>query len=407
MAREWTSPGLILIAALAACRTAAPPRITRLPDPTRPPLAGNPLTPAQVDAAQAAVARAEAGDFDGSAASRRSLPPGHPVGALVGLEVRFLKGEKVAGEALGLTKANPGYGSAWAFLALAASGESDLRGALAAARMAASLQPEAGWDRMTREFESGLLASLLAEGKAMLAAGDAQSALSRAREASQVSPDSAAAHLLAVRALLLLKDTRAAAALVPALPDTSEGLELKGQVAEALGQWDLALELYSRLPAEYPRRCELVAAARQGLRRSDAPPYLTRAFAASPVDRKGLAAIIAWEVPVLGKAAGDAVPVFEDVVQLAEGRDIVIVARAGVIPGDAIARRFGPGRVVSPRELGAALQRLAKALGKPAPLFCGDGDHLCLELPEVVNGETAATLVRRVAGGSGEPCAQR
>ncbi len=55
---------------------------------------------------------------------------------------------------------------------------------------------------------------------------------------------------------------------------------------------------------------------------------------------------------------------FEDVVQLQERRDIVTVARAGVIPGDPIARRFGPNRVVSPRELAATLERLASGAGK-------------------------------------------
>jgi hypothetical protein len=206
--------------------------------------------------------------------------------------------------------------------------------------------------------------------------------------------------------LLTLRDARGAAELVPALPDSGEGLELKGAVAETLGQWDLALELYTRLPADDPHRCRLVAGARQRLRRSNAPPYLTKAFAESTLDRKGLAAIIAWEVPTLGKAGAGTVPVFEDVVQLAEGPDIVVVARAGVIPGDAIEHRFGPGRIVSSRDLAAALERLARALGRPAPVFCGVRDHGCLALPDVVNGEAAATLVRKVAGGSGEPCTQ-
>ncbi len=77
---------------------------------------------------------------------------------------------------------------------------------------------------------------------------------------SRPPPGPSAGRFLAVRALLALHDTRGAAELVPGLPDTAEGLELKGNVAQALGQWDLALEFYNRLPADAPRRCELIAA---------------------------------------------------------------------------------------------------------------------------------------------------
>ena len=46
------------------------------------------------------VAAAENGDFEASEQKLRQVPPGHPVWALASLEVRFLRGEKVAGQAL-------------------------------------------------------------------------------------------------------------------------------------------------------------------------------------------------------------------------------------------------------------------------------------------------------------------
>jgi len=378
-----------------------------VPDPTRPPLAGKTLTPDQADAARLAVGLAEAGDFTGAAAAARAIPPGHPVGALVALEVSFLRGEPVAAGALALARTNPGYASAWAFLALAARGEGDARGALVAARTAAGLQPDAGWDRMASEIEAGIVGGLLAEGQARLDAGDPQGALDRAQDASRIAPENGAARLLSVRAFLAQGDAHRAAELVPALPDSGDGLELKGRVAEALGQWDLAAEFFGRLPASYPHRCELLAEARQRARFADAPPYLRKAMGESPLNRKGLAAIIAWEVPSLAASAGGAVPVLEDVVQLPEGRDIVTVARAGVMPGDPIARRFAPERTVTPRELATALERLAKVLGKPAPVWCGADEHGCRRLPELVDGESAAELVLDVAGQGGEPCPHR
>ncbi len=407
MRRAASRFALAAVVALAACRSTAPLQIRRMPDPTRPPIAGPALTPAQLEAAREAVAAAEGGEVSKGEESLRLLPAGHPVRALAGLELRFLRGEDVLAEAKALATANPGYGSAWGLVVLAARREGDERAALAAARTASGLQPNAGWGRVATELESAVVDRLVAQGNALLRSGDAAGALSRAREALQTGPGAVDGRFLAVRALLALRDTRGAAELVPGLPDTAEGLELKGNVAQALGQWDLALEFYTRLPGDSPHRCELIAGARRRLRLSDAPPYLTHALAARPLRRAGLAAIIAWEVPALAADAARAVPVFEDVVQLQERRDIVTVARAGVIPGDAIARRFGPKRVVGARELAATLDRLATVLRRPAPRWCGAAARGCLQLPETVDGEAAAALVRRVAGEGGDPCAQR
>jgi tetratricopeptide (TPR) repeat protein len=398
---------LAAVVALAACRSTVPLQIRRMPDPTRPPLAGPALTSAQLKAAREAVAAAEAGQASKGEKSLQLLPAGHPVRALAGLELAFLRGEAVLAQAEALAAANPGYGSAWGLVVLAARREGDDRAALAAARTASGLQPDAGWGRVASEIESALVERLVAQGDVLLRSGDAAGALAHAREALKSAPGAIGGRLLAVRALLALHDTRGAAELVPGLPDTAEGLELKGNVAQALGQWDLALEFYTRLPADSSHRCELISDARRRLRLSEAPPYLTHALAARPLRRAGLAAIIAWEVPALAGDAVGAVPVFEDVVQLQERRDIVTVARAGVIPGDPIARRFGPNRVVGPRELAATLDRLAEVLRRPAPRWCGAAAPGCSQLPETVDGEAAAALVRRVAGEGGDPCAQR
>jgi tetratricopeptide (TPR) repeat protein len=382
---------LAMAVAATACRSTAPSRIERVPDP---------LMAAQAEAVRGAVAAAEGGDFRAAEQKLREVPPGHPAWALASLEVRFLQGEKVGGQALEFAGTVPGYGSAWAFAVVAARREGDVRGALTAARRAAELQPAQGWDRLAEELEGALTAT-------MLQRGDGAGALARAREALEVNPGASSARIVAVRALLMLNDTRGAAELVPGLPDTAEALEVKGAVAEALGQWDLAVDLYGRLPSDNPRRCQLLESARRELRLTNAPPYLTEALAANPLRRKGLAAIVAWEAPALANRASGSVPVFGDVVQLQGARDMVTVARTGVMPGDPIAQRFNPEVTVSPSELEATLERLGKALGKPAPRWCSDGRSDCLKLPDIVDGESAAALVRRVAGGGGDPCAQR
>jgi tetratricopeptide (TPR) repeat protein len=406
-ARSSLVAALAVAVVAASCRTAAPPAITKVPDPVATPPSERPLTPAQTDALRAAVGEAERGDFAASARYLREVPQDHPAGTLAALEVRYLHGENVAKEALALAASEPAYGAAWGFAAQAARREGDLRQALDAARRADVLQPGGGWARVADEVERTWVGKVLDEGVALLKQGRPRQALDRAHEVLGVEAQAVGARVLAVRALLALGDTRGAAALVPGLPDTSDGLELKGEVAEAQGHFDLAVEMYGRLPASDARRCGLLATARRGLRLADAPPYLTRALASRPLDRKGLAAIVAFEAPTLASHGNGSVPVFEDVVQLPERGDIVAAARAGVITGDPVTHRFAPNRTVSPSELAGTLDRLAAALGRPRPQWCEGGSSTCLTLPDVVDGRSADALVLDVAGGGGEPCAQR
>jgi tetratricopeptide (TPR) repeat protein len=397
----------VVAVALASCRTAAPPAISRMPDPVRPPGVGAPLSPEEAEVARAAVAHAEIGEFAAATKALGALPPSHPVRQLAELEVRFLAGEAVAAQARIFAASLPGYGSAWGFATIAARREGDLRAALTSARRAAELQPDAGWGSLIGELEQAQIAPLLAEGHALLQRGDAQGALTSARQVLDQSPNTVEARYLAVRAMLELHNTNDAAEMVPGLPDSSEGLELKGSVALALGQWELALEVFTRLPSGYPHRCQLVETARRNLRFANAPPYVTVALGAKILRRGALAAIVAAEVPSLAERASGPVSVFEDVVQLPESGDIIAVARSGVIPGDVVARRFNPEGTVSPNDLADALERLAKALGRPAPRFCRDRENGCVRLPEVIDGQTASAVVRQVTGGGGDPCPRR
>jgi len=406
---KWPVRRLLLAAlVVAACRTAAPPVIERSPDPTAPPLVGVPLDQTQLVNARSAVAAAERGDRVGAERFLAKLPPSHPVTALARLEVRFLGGEDVAGEARTFAEGAGDYGSAWALAALAATRVGDLEGSVSAARRVAVLQPDPRWDKLIAEGEQALLAAAMREASSLLAAGDAAGALAKARGVLERAPGLTAARLLAVRAALAAGEPRTAAGLVPALGDDPEATELKGRVAEALGQWEMAAKLYASLPDRHPGRCDLLEGARDQLRYRDAPPYLTRAVTAQAVTRKGLAAILAWEAPALAQRAGGAVPVFEDIVQIAERIDIVTVARAGVIPGDQVARRFYPDRHVQARELRLVLERLAEALQRPAPRWCeGEATEGCVTVPLEPSGRNAAELVRTVAGFGGERCNHR
>jgi tetratricopeptide (TPR) repeat protein len=409
LARTTREALLAVLVLLAACRTAAPPAPSRVPDPTQPPLPGAALTPEALTAARAAVAAAERGDARGAERALRQLPAGHPVTRLVALEIRHLQRQEVSGEALELARSEPGWATGWLFTAQLAAGSGDAATELIAARQLATLQPQGPWRGRVATLEKAALDELLADGAARLAAGDGAGALRSARAALELAPSSAGARALAVRGALAAGDTEAAVFYLPALPDDVEGLQLKGRVAETLGQWELALQLYERLPARHPGRCELIEGAQAQLRLANAPPYVGAALRAPTLARRSLAAILAWQAPALARREGNGpVVVFEDIVELPERADIAAVVRSGLMRGDAVARRFYPDRPVGREELVAVLERLAQASGRRAPLWCGETvTPDCEVLPEAVTGAVAAELAASIAAEGGGPCKRR
>lgn len=400
--------GGLCLAALA-CRTAAPPaRISRVPDPLLPAAPGSVLGADQQATLRRAVAIAESGEYLRAERELASLPVDHPAVRLAALEVVFLQGGGAAAAAKELASQYPSYPSAWGVLALAAHREGDVGEAVDAARKAAELGLPGDWADIATRWEKTRTDRLLAEGSAMLQRGDAAGALKVASEILELMPTATAARILATRAHLAMGEVKAAAVLVPALPDSEEGIELKGQVAERLGQWDLAVDLYGRLPSSNPRRCELLRTAREQWRLVNAPPYLTRAIGAKVLTRKGLAAILVWKAPELASQATGPAAVFEDIVNLNERRDIITVVRSGVMAGDPVTRSFGAERSVTPRELQAVLDRLAGALGRRPLTWCKEDDgRVCVAVPAAVDGATAAALTDDLVGGEDTPCRPR
>jgi tetratricopeptide (TPR) repeat protein len=398
----------VLLVLAAACRTAAPPPPRQVPDPLPPPAGSAPLDQLQLRNVHAALAAAERGNSASAQRYLASLPTGHPVTQLVALEMRLVAGEPVNAEALALARAFPAYTAAWEFALDATRRESRWENALEAVQHLEELQPSPRWSREAEATKTQAVRHLTGDAEALLAAGKPAAAVERARALLELVPSAEEARLVMVRGYLAMGEPRSAAGLVPALPDTPEGLRLKGAVAEALGQWELAQQLYMRLPKGAPDRCELLAEAAQHARLATAPPYVSLAMTSPQLTRGQLAAILVWEVPAVSQRARGPVAVFEDVVQVPEARDIVAVVRAGLMRGDAVTRRFRPRRPVSASELTDVLGRLAALLGGPQPVWCGgDGGAACLQRPSgTLSGEETARLVRRAAGEGEDGCPQ-
>ena len=387
-----------------------PPPPTRVPDPLQGlPASLAPLAEAERVAARQAVAAAERGDLALARRTAARLPQRHPVARFVELEIRFLEAAAIYPDCLQLAEEFPEWVAPWHLAAMAARRSGDLLAALGAARRAVAA--EAGSHRLqglVQELEAGVVERARSEAERWLGAGEAAKALGVAEQALEAVPESPELRTLAAEAALAAGRTDRAAALLPAVPDSANGLALKGRVAGALGQWDLAVSFFEKLPAAYPGRCDLLRRARLELRLADAPPYVSKALASSALTRAELAALLVWEVPEITALAQGAVPVFEDIVDLPQRGDIVTVARAGVLRGDPVARRFGARRGVTPREVAAAVERVAVLLRRQPPQFCNHGaagDAAgCVRLGTPVTGREVAEVLQRLGGPGGEGC---
>lgn len=400
-------PLALLAIVLGACRTAAPPpRPARVPDPLPAPAAAVALTEAQRRALYLALAAAERGDGEAARRELRRLPGGHPAVQLASLEVRFLLGEKVGDEVSRLAQEQVDYLPLLSFAAQSLHAEGRYGEALVPARQVLQSGGDGAAARRVRELESLVIGGKTAEARSALQAGDAARAIVVASDALSLVPGAVSLLEVLVSAHLAEGNVPAAARLVPALPDDAEGLALKGRVAAAGQQWDVAAEMFARLPAEYPGRCALLADARRRSRLVQAPPYVQKALSSENLTRAELAALVVWEVPAVVEVVRGAVSVFEDIVNLAERRDVVTVVRAGVMDGDGVTRRFYPHRRVRVRDLVEVAERLAMIVGRPRPEWCGDTRRSgCVETPgEVVTGGAASTLLRQVAAGGDDKC---
>lgn len=377
MAPRWVALAACLLA--AACAT-APRGRGLLPDPAleRAPV---PLSPKQKKAAQKAWALADAGDLAGARAKLAGLPGEHPVRVFLELEIAWAAGEGALwGPVAGFAARYPDYPPAWELAVLVGEREGELLPAADAARRLASLTGQSRWQKKADELVSRYLALAEREVAGRLERGEAAEALARARGVLERFPERRGLREMAVRAALAAGKPDEAQLLVLSLPEDPAGLQLKAEVAAAQGRWEVAAELFRRLPAGVPDRCQKLRQAEERARWHKAPPRVAQAASSSRLSRAELATLLLFYFPRIAEKASGVAPLFEDLVGHPAQEAVLVVVRAGVMSGDPLTRRFGPGRGVTPKELESVLQRLVKVLGL-APCPEEGGSLGCLAFP--------------------------
>lgn len=389
--------GLALAACLLLASCATTPRGRGLlPEPVLD-QAPEALSPTQKRLAREVWVLADAGDLASARAKLTGLPAGHPVRVFLSLEISFAAGE------LGLwprvssfAETYPSYRPAWELAVLIGEREGELLGAAEAAGKLATLTGQSRWQRKAEELTSRFWVAAEGEVAARLEKGDAAGALAQARSLLERFPERRLLREMAVRAALAAGKTAEAKLLVLPLPEDGAGLELKAQVAAAEERWDVAAELYRRLPAGFPDRCGKLREAEERARWQKAPTRVTKAASSPRLSRAELATLVLFYFPKVAEKARGVAPLFEDLVGHPAQEEVLTLVRAGVMGGDPLTRRFGPNRAVSAKELETVVQRLVKTLDLPA---CqGEGGNACLPLSAGDKALTGQDAVRVLAG---------
>lgn len=359
------------------------------------------LTAAQKKRAQEVWLLADAGDLAAAREKLSGLPRDHPVRLFLQLEIAFAAGElglwpKVSAFA----DRFPSYRPVWELAVLVGEREGALLGASEAAKKVAELGGPARFRRRSEELLVRFLAASEEQIARLLANGKAAEALEQGRELVARFPEHRRLRELAVRAALAAGKTDDAKLLVLPLPEDGPGLELKAEVAVAQGKWDLAAQLYRRLPADFPGRCAKLRHAEDQARWQKAPARVNKALASPRLSRGELATLVVFYFPQVAEKASGPAPLFEDLVGYPAQEEILVLVRAGIMGGDPLTRRFGPSRIVTPRELEGVVQRLGKALGLPGLAVCqgnATGNN-CVPLPAFEAGFSGEGAVRLLAG---------
>ncbi len=324
---------------------------------------------------------------------------------LLRLQIRMLDaGEAPLAELQQMTVANPEYAAAWATLAVAAERSGDAPNAYPAARRVAELWPGSRWAALADDFRRRWVEEPVAEARRRLEENAPEDALDLLAVPLSLEPALRDGRMVEAAALLRLGRLGQAEAVLVDLGEDPDALLLHGEIAERRRDWQTAMDVYSRLPADHPGRGDALHRAQLNWRLSVLPSYVQATLASPELTRAEFAVLMVALVPQVGAVGGGRVPLLSDIMDLPSQREMVTVVRLGLMEVDELEHRFFPDRPVTADEVRAAIDRLAEILGAEAPVWCEPPAvvHSCSVVTAPVSGRSVAELVLALAHGSSE-----
>lgn len=317
--------------------------------------------------------------------------------SLLDVQIRLLQGDgEVVEELRHITDGHPGYAAAWITRSVAAAEMGAEAEAIRSAERGADLWPDSPWAARPGELRRTWIDDRVRLGDDLLAEGrdeDAWKAYSAARNLDPENPEAALG-----LARIHLADDRLdeAEPLLAIAGDLPDAVFLRGRIAERREDWHAAMEHYSQLPINDPRRDTALNRAKIKWRLTLLPPYAREAMTAEPPDRGDLAVILVSVYPRLETLPGDAVPVMSDIVDHPGHREIITVVRLGIMTADRRDHRFYPDRPADPATIREAVDRTRALLGLPARVWCGDRDVVGSECTSLSPPISGGAVVRAV-----------
>jgi len=342
-------------------------------------------------------------DSPGAAASRAALTGDAAPARLLILQVAYVEGTSPTAEDLAeLAREHPDYAAAWITLSVAAEREGDEATALAAARHGADLWPSRIWQRRAGDLHELWVGRRVDEAQAHLDQGEAEAALVLLEPALILEPSNHAGLLATARALFALDRLDEAGAVLERLSDDDDAAFLYGNVAERQRDWQLALDQYELLPADYPGREAALKRTRTRWRLSNMPAYVQEALASEALDRAEMAVLLVALAPQVTSLGQGRVPLLTDVVEMPSHRELVAAVQAGLVGANLIEPKLHPNWPVDGAQVQTAVERMCELLGMETPTWCAPlegGNPSCVLPDSLLTGQALARLVLEVVHG--------
>ena len=323
-----------------------------------------------------------------------------------------------------LTGSMPEYAAAWLTHSVAAENSANERLALTAAQRGAELWSDQRWVDREQALRQRWVGDRIASARTLYEADQPEEARAALLPALEIEPDNRDAVILEARIFIDLDQPDRAESILARLPRDPEVIRVSGNIAEARGDlnaamriysslrddpeallmaidiaenqsdWLTAMNLYSALPDDQPEKGPGLRRSKLRWRISVMPEYVREAMVSPELNRAELAVILVTLAPKVETLPGGQVPLLSDIMNLPSQDEILTAARFGLIDSDRLEHRFNPKRLVTDSEVRSSITTLSRLLEVESPIFCSDeAENPCTSLNPPLSGQKVSGIV--------------
>ena len=362
------------------------------------------------------------GDTSNARADAAKVPSA--AGRLLEMQAEVVGGGDAVADLEQLTGSMPDYAAAWLTLSVAAENSDNEKLALTAAQRGAELWSDQRWVDREQALRQRWVGDRIASARTLYEADQPEEARSTLLPALEIEPDNRDAVILEARIFIDLDQPDRAESILARLPRDPEVIRVSGNIAEARGDlnaamriysslrddpeallmaidiaenqsdWLTAMNLYSALPDDQPEKGPGLRRSKLRWRISVMPEYVREAVVSPELNRAELAVILVTLAPKVETLPGGQVPLLSDIMNLPSQDEILTAARFGLVDSDRLEHRFNPKRLVTEAEVRSSITTLSRLLEVESPVFCTDeAENPCTRLNPPLSGQKVSGIV--------------